>query len=319
MKTFIALLVDADNVTAALVDEAVQTLTRSGAVLTVRRAYGGHEKLADMKEVLRRHTFRAFVNHGKGTTDVALAVDAMDLFHTDALPPTVAIASSDADFAALVVRLRESGVRTLCFAHRAKADADALARAYDEVVFIDNAAAESQMPMQSNSSSQSSSRSDVRSESRSDVRSEVRTDASPSRAPAAKRAPAKRAPARKTAAESRAPSRADFRDELRPEPQEQAPTETAPAKPRRAASRKTAAVSVPKPRAPSESAERILQAAPSLLGRTDVALNDVAQALRAAGLLGKQSSSLKFFDKLSDEFVLMQHPDRIRWIGAPTD
>lgn len=311
MKTFIALLVDADNVTAALVDEAVQTLTRSGAVLTVRRAYGGHEKLSDMKEVLRRHTFRAFVNHGKGTTDVALAVDAMDLFHTDALPPTVAIASSDADFAALVVRLRESGVRTLCFAHRAKADADALARAYDEVVFIDNAAAESQMPMQSSSPSASasashspsSSQSSSRSETRPDARSEVRSDASPSRAPAAKRAPAKRAPARKAA------------NGARPAPE----TPTEPAKPRRAASRKTVAVPAPEAKGPSESAERILRAAPSLLGRTDVALNDVAQALRAAGLLGKQSSSLKFFDKLSDEFVLLQHPDRIRWIGAPAD
>jgi len=67
----------------------------------------------------------------------------------------------------------------------------------------------------------------------------------------------------------------------------------------------------------SEAAEFILQAAPALRGGTDVPLNDVAQALRAAGLLGKHGSSLKLFDRLPAEFVVMQHPDRIRWTGAP--
>jgi len=43
----------------------------------------------------------------------------------------------------------------------------------------------------------------------------------------------------------------------------------------------------------------------------------VAQALRAAGLLGKHGSSLKLFDKLTAEFAVMQHPDRIRWTDAP--
>ncbi|WP_281081087.1 hypothetical protein [Variovorax paradoxus] len=60
----------------------------------------------------------------------------------------------------------------------------------------------------------------------------------------------------------------------------------------------------------------MLRAAPALRAGTDVPLNEVAKALRAAGLLGKNGSSLKLFDKLTAEFKFTQHPDRIRWTGA---
>ena len=79
------------------------------------------------------------------------------------------------------------------------------------------------------------------------------------------------------------------------------------------AARKTAAARQPNP--PSEAAEFILQAVPALRTGKEVALNDAAQALRAAGLLGKHGSSLKLFDKLTEEFAVLQHPDRIRWTG----
>ena len=68
--------------------------------------------------------------------------------------------------------------------------------------------------------------------------------------------------------------------------------------------------------AASEAAEFILQAVPSLRNGGEVELKDVAQALRAAKLLGKHASSIKLFEKLPAEFTVMQHPDRIRWIGA---
>ncbi|MDA7417848.1 NYN domain-containing protein [Xenophilus arseniciresistens] len=132
-----ALFIDADNVTAALADEAMRQLRKAGAAVSIRRAYGGDEKLGGMKDMLRRHAFKAFINHGKGTTDVALVVDVMDLLHAGALPDEVTIASSDADFAALAVRLREAGIRTVCFAHRQKSDEPALGRVYDEVVYDD--------------------------------------------------------------------------------------------------------------------------------------------------------------------------------------
>jgi NYN domain len=132
----VALLIDADNLSPASVKEAFEHLTRLGALVSIRRAYGGLEKLVGIKDVLRRYAVSGFVNHGKGTTDVALVVDAMDLLHHGALPTTVAIGSSDADFAPLAARLREAGMRTICFAQKEKA-AEELPRSYDEVVYVD--------------------------------------------------------------------------------------------------------------------------------------------------------------------------------------
>jgi hypothetical protein len=136
----VAFLLDADNLSSASDVEHVFAHFRGiGIAVSVRRAYGGHEKLAGIKDVLRQHGMRSFVNQGKGTTDAALIVDAMDLLHHDDLPGTVAIGSSDADFAPLAVRLREAGIRVVCFALRDKADAEALALAYDDVVYLDGA------------------------------------------------------------------------------------------------------------------------------------------------------------------------------------
>jgi hypothetical protein len=139
-----ALLIDADNVTAQGVEQAVGRLAQQGFRLTVRRAYGGHEKLAGMRECLLRHGVRGFVNQGKGTTDALLVVDTMDLLHRASLPPVVAIASSDADFAPLALRLREEGTWVICFAHAAKSADGDLSRCYDELVYVDP----SEAPMQ---------------------------------------------------------------------------------------------------------------------------------------------------------------------------
>lgn len=134
----VALLIDADNLPPVAVGLVFEHLHKLGVLVQVRRAYGGHEKLAGMKDVLQRHAVRAFVNQGKGTTDVALVVDAMDMLHLNALPATVAIVSSDADFAPLALRLREVGTHVMCFAKRDNSDADALLRAYDEVIYVDS-------------------------------------------------------------------------------------------------------------------------------------------------------------------------------------
>jgi hypothetical protein len=132
----VAFLIDADNLSSGGIEEAFEHLRQAEATVQVRRAYGGLEKLAGMKEVLRRHAIQGFVNQGKGTTDVALVVDAMDLLYRGGLPSTVAIGSSDADFAPLAVRLREAGILVICFAQKL-ISADTLPLAYDKVVFVD--------------------------------------------------------------------------------------------------------------------------------------------------------------------------------------
>jgi len=137
-KPPVALLIDADNLSSAGdVEEAFRVLEELGLYASVRRAYGGQDKLAGIKDVLRQHAVRSFINQGKGTTDVALVVDAMDLLHADLLPNTVAIGSSDADFAPLALRFREAGMRVICFARSEKSDLDTLKLAYDEILFVD--------------------------------------------------------------------------------------------------------------------------------------------------------------------------------------
>jgi hypothetical protein len=131
-----ALLIDADNLSPEGIARALADLERKGYRVTVRRAYGSHETLVTIRDLLQGNSVRAIVNHGKGTTDAALIVDAMDLLHAGGLPGTVAIGSGDGDFTPLVVRLREAGKTLICLAQRRKA-AEGLERAYDEVIYVD--------------------------------------------------------------------------------------------------------------------------------------------------------------------------------------
>lgn len=180
----VAFLLDADNLSSASdIDQVFGHFRRLGITVTVRRAYGGHDKLAGIKDVLRQHAVRSFVNQGKGTTDAALVIDAMDLLHHDALPGIVAIGSSDADFAPLAVRLREDGIRMICFALRDKADAAALALVYDEVVYLDGA--------------ERAERPERAEPAPRPARKAAAAKKTPARAPAAKAAPAPKSAGRK--------------------------------------------------------------------------------------------------------------------------
>jgi uncharacterized protein (TIGR00288 family) len=106
------LLVDADNVTVDVIDQAVeQVMARHGAI-HVRRAYCTADLAVKHLKLFKTHSIRPIVNisTGKNSTDIALAVDAMDLVVSER-PDLVVIVSSDSDFAPLVIRLREKGCR----------------------------------------------------------------------------------------------------------------------------------------------------------------------------------------------------------------
>lgn len=136
IKTEAALFVDADNVTPASLEKVLDDIDERGWVVNLRRAYGGIAKLGELKDVLHRHGVKSSLNHGKGTTDVALVVDVMDLLHEGRLPGHVALATSDADFAPMALRLREAGVHVVCYAQRDKAAPEQLRPAYAELVFV---------------------------------------------------------------------------------------------------------------------------------------------------------------------------------------
>lgn len=134
----IALLIDADNFSSpAWVDEAVKTIERNEGAIAIRRAYGGAEYIRGLAEVLRSRAIRPFVNLAlpKSTTDMSLAVDAMELACLTPRPKVIAIASGDADFVPLVVRLRERGIRVICVSLYSKMSQDAIP-AYDQVIYV---------------------------------------------------------------------------------------------------------------------------------------------------------------------------------------
>ncbi|MFN7725697.1 MAG: NYN domain-containing protein [Rubrivivax sp.] len=106
----VMLLIDADNVSVDVMEQAVRLLHQQHGGLHVRRAYCTAESAVKHQATFKRLGIKPMVNlaAGKNSTDIALAVDAIDLVVAER-PDVVVIASSDSDFAPLVMRLREKG------------------------------------------------------------------------------------------------------------------------------------------------------------------------------------------------------------------
>ncbi|MEY4979469.1 MAG: hypothetical protein RLZZ352_1739 [Pseudomonadota bacterium] len=133
----LAVFVDMDNLSVTGLETVLSRWRYRQTPLTLRRAYGGLDKLKGASAVLQRYGFHVRANHGRGTTDVLLTVDVMDALHAGLLPSVVAIASSDADFVPLVWRLRDAGIRVVGVAERVIANVDALTAAYDDMEWCD--------------------------------------------------------------------------------------------------------------------------------------------------------------------------------------
>ncbi|MFN5158836.1 MAG: NYN domain-containing protein, partial [Betaproteobacteria bacterium] len=106
----VMLLIDADNVSIDVMEQAIRLLLNQHGGLHVRRAYCTAESAVKHQAAFKRLAIKPMVNlaAGKNSTDIALAVDAIDLVLAER-PDVVVIASSDSDFAPLVQRLREKG------------------------------------------------------------------------------------------------------------------------------------------------------------------------------------------------------------------
>ena len=110
----VMLLIDADNVSVDIMEQAVELLLDAHGALHLRRAYCTAESALKHQSTFKRLGIKPMVNlaAGKNSTDIAMAVDAIDLVIAER-PDIVAIASSDSDFAPLVMRLREKGCRVV--------------------------------------------------------------------------------------------------------------------------------------------------------------------------------------------------------------
>jgi NYN domain len=139
----VVFFIDADNFSSPIwIDEAFRWLEATESSIAVRRAYGSAENLKGLSDTLRHWAVRPFVNLplSKNTTDLSLAVDAMELACQSPRPTLFVIGSGDVDFVPLVVRLRERGIRIVCVSERSKMAQDAV-RAYDQVIYVGEAQA----------------------------------------------------------------------------------------------------------------------------------------------------------------------------------
>ncbi len=135
----LAVLIDADNVSAKVAKDVFEELAGYGT-LTVKRAYGDWttSNLNGWKDQLHAHAIAPMQQFayttGKNSTDSALIIDAMDLLYAGNLDGFVLV-SSDSDFTRLATRLRESGMRV--YGVGAKKTPQAFRDACDKFTFVE--------------------------------------------------------------------------------------------------------------------------------------------------------------------------------------
>jgi uncharacterized LabA/DUF88 family protein len=118
----LAVLIDADNAQASVIQELLAEVSRYGTA-TIKRAYGDWTttNLKGWKEVLHKLAIQPIqqfsYTSGKNSTDASLIIDAMDVLHDDTVDG-FCLVSSDSDFTRLATRIREEGKVVYGFGER---------------------------------------------------------------------------------------------------------------------------------------------------------------------------------------------------------
>jgi uncharacterized protein (TIGR00288 family) len=118
----LAVLIDADNTQASIVDGLLAEVAKYG-VASVKRIYGDwtSTNLRSWKDKLLEYAIQPVQQFsyttGKNSTDSAMIIDAMDLLYTENLDG-FCVVSSDSDFTRIAMRLREDGKMVLGFGQR---------------------------------------------------------------------------------------------------------------------------------------------------------------------------------------------------------
>ena len=327
------LLIDADNVSVDVMEQAVRLLLNQHGALHVRRAYCTAEGALKNQSAFKRLGIKPMVNlaAGKNSTDIALAVDAVDLVLAER-PDVVVIASSDSDFAPLVHRLREKGCVVRGIGQQGKTG-DETRDVYDDFTVLEH-----RKPAGAASPA---------------TAAHAAPAEKPARKPAARKAPARTAASKVAKAAAKTPARKTAAAKTAAQPKAvslaaapaSAPAEAAPPPAAKPAARKTArgrgiakasakaaatetlpaaaAVSKPaaKPPAPApasvplhEKARQILACMPELQRGDTLELRVASQRLREAELLSKSGSSTKLLGQFPELFELLPpgQPNHLR-------
>ena len=118
----VALFIDADNSPSRKIEAILAELAVLG-VVSIRRAYGNWKspRLESWVQVLHQHAIQPVQQFdlvkGKNATDMAMAIDAMDVLHGKPVE-VFCLVSSDCDFTPLVTRLRAEGKQVIGFGER---------------------------------------------------------------------------------------------------------------------------------------------------------------------------------------------------------
>lgn len=136
--TKLAVFIDADNFAdCTALDHAMNAVRGLGEQIVFKHAYGNAHSLKGIEVVLAKYGIRPVSNLvvGKTTTDVALAIGAIEAVCRNPEIRIAVICSGDADFAPLAIRLEELGCKTICIGLHGVIfrSADAF---YDEVIEI---------------------------------------------------------------------------------------------------------------------------------------------------------------------------------------
>ncbi|MGY2221706.1 NYN domain-containing protein [Pseudomonas gingeri] len=115
----LAVLIDADNAQAAIVEGLFEEVAKYG-IASVKRMYGDwtSPQLGSWKKLMLEHSIQPIqqfaYTKGKNATDSSLIIDAMDLLYTRRFDG-FCLVSSDSDFTRLAARLREEGMTVYGF------------------------------------------------------------------------------------------------------------------------------------------------------------------------------------------------------------
>lgn len=107
----IALLIDCDNARPTAIKGILDTLAAYGTI-HIRRAYGNWKQNSGWEEKLHPYAILPVqqfpYTKGKNATDLAMAVDAMELLFVEAIDG-FALVTSDCDFTPLAMKIRSKG------------------------------------------------------------------------------------------------------------------------------------------------------------------------------------------------------------------
>jgi uncharacterized LabA/DUF88 family protein len=135
----LAVLIDADNIPAAIVKELMEEIAKYGTP-TFKRIYADWTRptLAGWKKVLLENAITPIQQYsystGKNSSDSAMIIDAMDILYSGRVDG-FCIVSSDSDFTRLAIRLREAGMKVIGFGERKTLTA--LISACDKFVYLE--------------------------------------------------------------------------------------------------------------------------------------------------------------------------------------